>query len=67
MIKGDISGEFLCDSGHFTILKCIVSFGYLLDLPSGVNVHPIFHVSCLKGLLGFEDNIVTIKGLAIHE
>ena len=33
---------------------------YCLDLPNDVEIHPIFHVSRLKELLGSGDNIITI-------
>ena len=44
----------------------IGSFAYHLDLLYGINVHLIFHVSCLKELIGFNENIVTINDLVPH-
>jgi hypothetical protein len=53
--------------GPFIVLKRIGSSAYCLDLPAGVDVHPVFHVSRLKELLGSDDNMVTIKDLVVHE
>jgi hypothetical protein len=53
--------------GPFIVLKRIGSSVYYLDLPTGVDVHPMFHVSRLKELLGSDDNMVTIKDLVVHE
>ena len=45
--------------GPFTVLKRIGSSTYRLTLPDGVEIHPVFHVSRLKELLGFGDNTIT--------
>lgn len=38
--------------GPFQILKRIGSVAYKLYLPSEAQIHPVFHVSCLKPKLG---------------
>jgi hypothetical protein len=38
--------------GPYTILKHIGHVAYQLDLPNHSNVHPDFHVSCLKNVIG---------------
>ena len=53
--------------GPFTVLKCIGSLTYRLALPDGVEIHPVFHVSRLKELLGSGDNIVTTETLVTSE
>ena len=49
--------------GPFTVFKRIGSSAYHLTLPDGVEIHPVFHVSCLKELLGSGDNTVTTETL----
>ena len=39
----------------------ISSVAYHLDILYGINVHLVFHVSCLKERIGFIENVVTIK------
>lgn len=39
--------------GPYTILKHIGLVAYKLALPNDLKLHPIFHVSCLKTVLGF--------------
>jgi hypothetical protein len=56
-----------CYCRPFTVLRCIRSSAYHLNLPPGVDIHPVFHVSHLKELLGFNDNMVTSKDLVIYE
>ena len=53
--------------GPFTILKRIGSSAYRLNLPNGVEIHPVFHVSRLEELLGFDDNTVTIETLVTSQ
>ena len=53
--------------GPFTVLKCIGSSAYRLELPEGVRVHLVFHVSRLKQLLGSQDNVVSIDDLVTLE
>ena len=49
-----------CYYGPSTVLNHISSSAYHLDFLNGVDVHIVFHVSCLKEPLGF-DNTITIK------
>ena len=49
--------------GPFKILKCIDPSTYRLNLPTGIKVHYVFHVSRLKELLGVDDNPVSIRNL----
>ena len=51
----------------FTVLKCIGSSAYRLDLPNGVEINPVFHVSRLKELLSSGDNTVTTETLVTCE
>ena len=53
--------------GPFTVLKHIGSSAYRLDLPDGVEIHLVFHVSRLKELLGSADNTVTTETLVTSE
>ena len=53
--------------GPFTVLKRIGSSAYRLALPDGVGIHPVFHVSRLKELLGSGDNTVTTETLVSSE
>ena len=53
--------------GPFTILKCISSSAYRLDLPDGIEIHPVFHVSCLRELLDSGDNTIITKNLVTFE
>jgi hypothetical protein len=38
--------------GPYTILKHVGQVAYQLALPSHSKLHPIFHVSCLKKVIG---------------
>jgi hypothetical protein len=42
--------------GPYKVLQRIRSMAYKLELPPSSHVHPIFHVSCLKKVIG--DNIL---------
>ena len=50
-----------------TVLKHIGSLAYRLTPPDGIGIHPVFHVSHLKDLLGSYDNIITIEALIASE
>ena len=43
------------------------SSAYHLALPDGIEIHLVFHVSCLKELLGFGDNTITTQTLVTSE
>ena len=45
--------------GPFRVLRRIGQTAYKIDLPSSVRVHPVFHVSRLKEVLGGGDQIVS--------
>jgi hypothetical protein len=38
--------------GPYTVLKCMGQVAYQLAFPSPSKLHPIFHVSCLKKVIG---------------
>jgi hypothetical protein len=45
--------------GPYTMLKCVGQVAYQLALPSHLKLHPIFHVSCLKKVIGAQCQIQT--------
>jgi hypothetical protein len=45
--------------GPYTLLKCVGQVAYQLALPSHSKLHPIFHVSCLKKVIGTKCQIQT--------
>ena len=49
--------------GPFIVLKYIGSSTYRLALPNGIEIHPFFHLSHLKELLGCSANTVKTKTL----
>ena len=46
--------------GPYKILKNIGTMPYKLELPASSRVHPIFHVSCLKKVIGDKLQVQTI-------
>jgi hypothetical protein len=38
--------------GPYTILKRVGPMAYQLDFPNNSKLHPLFHVSCLKKMIG---------------
>jgi hypothetical protein len=45
--------------GPYTIIKCIGHMAYKLALPSHSKIHPVFHVSYLKKVIGSKCHIQT--------
>jgi hypothetical protein len=45
--------------GPYTVLKCVGQVAYQLALPSHSKLHPVFHVSCLKKVIGTKFQIQT--------
>ena len=45
--------------GPYTILKCVGQVTYQLALPIHSKLHPVFHVSCLKKVIGAKCQIQT--------
>jgi len=45
--------------GPYTMLKCVVQVAYQLDFPNHLKLHPVFHVSCLKKVIGAKCQIQT--------
>jgi hypothetical protein len=43
----------------YIVLKCVGQVAYQLALPSHSKLHPIFHVSCLKKVIGAKCQIQT--------
>ena len=46
--------------GPYKVLQKICAMAYKLDLPSSSRVHPVFHVSCLKKVIGENIPVQTI-------
>ena len=49
------------------LIKYIVSSVYLLDLSNDVDIHPNFHVSSPKELMGSDNTIITSKVIVTHQ
>ena len=49
--------------GPFKILKRVGSLAYKLELPEKSQVHPVFHVSCLRKHLQRDDNVLNQDAL----
>jgi hypothetical protein len=45
--------------GPYTIIKCVGQVAYQLALPSHSKIHPVFHVSCLKKVIGTKSQTQT--------
>jgi hypothetical protein len=45
--------------GPYTILKCVAQLAYHLAFPNHSKLHPVFHVSCLKNVIGAKFQIQT--------
>jgi hypothetical protein len=45
--------------GPYTMLKCVGQVAYQLAFPSHLKLHPVFHVSCLKKVIGAKYKIQT--------
>ena len=46
--------------GPYKVLQKIGTMAYKLELPASSRVHPIFHVSCLKKVIGGKLPVQTI-------
>jgi hypothetical protein len=46
--------------GPYKVLQKICTMAYKLELPASSRVHPVFHVSCLKKVIGNKIPVQTI-------
>jgi hypothetical protein len=47
--------------GHYTVLKRVGSMAYQLALPSQSKILPVFHVSCLKKVIGLSAKLKLVS------
>ena len=46
--------------GPYKVLQKICTMAYKLEPPTSSKVHPVFHVSCLKKVIGEKHSVQTI-------
>jgi len=53
---GKLSRRFY---GPFQVIQKVGEVAYKLELPLGSQIHPIFHLSCLKAKLGHQVTLIS--------